>query len=106
MKFENKHYRPLLEGLTIQKSAINGLGLHAQVDWKAGVLLGESHVWNDRVEDWIRTPLGGFLNHSDKPNCEIESDEAGTIRKLFTLEKIELGKELTVKYSWYNPTEK
>ena len=21
-------------------------------------------------ENIIRTPLGGFLNHSDKPNCE------------------------------------
>ena len=53
MKFGMHHYRPLLAGLTIEKSVINGLGLHAQVDWKAGVLLGDTHVWNDRINGWI-----------------------------------------------------
>ena len=97
MKFENKHYRPLLEGLTIQKSAINGLGLHAQVDWKAGVLLGESHVWNDRVEDWIRTPLGGFINHSEDPNCFILTNLHD--RQLYTIKPIKEGQELSVYYT-------
>ena len=97
MKFENKHYRPLLEGLTIQKSAINGLGLHAQVDWKAGVLLGEIHVCNDRVEDWIRTPLGGFINHSEDPNCFILTNLHD--RQLYTIKPIKEGQELTVYYT-------
>ena len=97
MKFENKHFRPLLEGLTIQKSAINGLGLHAQVDWKAGVLLGESHVWNDRVVVWIRTPLGGFINHSEDPNCFILTNLHD--RQLYTIKPIKEGQELTVYYT-------
>ena len=100
MKFEKKHYRPLLEGLTIQKSAINGLGLHAQVDWKAGVLLGESHVWNDRVEDWIRTPLGGFINHSEEPNCELIS--IGPRLYLSTIKDIMPNEELTLRYTFYD----
>ena len=100
-------YKPLPPYLSIGPSSINGAGIFATEDIPAGIEIGITHVYDpDFQDDHIRTPLGGFLNHSDKPNCKIESDEAGTIRKLFTLEKIELGKELTVKYSWYDPTEK
>lgn len=100
-------YKPLPPYLSIGPSSINGAGIFATEDIPGGIEIGITHVYDpDFQDDHIRTPLGGFLNHSDKPNCKIESDEAGTIRKLFTLEKIELGKELTVKYSWYNPTEK
>ena len=93
------HYRPLLAGLTIEKSVINGLGLHAQVDWKAGVLLGDTHIWNDRINDWIRTPLGGFINHSDEPNC-IKIKE-GDRYNLFTLRDIKAEEEITLKYTFY-----
>ena len=59
--------------------------------------IGMSHL---QVEnDLIRTPLGGFINHSDKPNC---------VKKMFnnryflkTLRDIEKGEELTLSYEWY-----
>ena len=60
-------YRPLPIGLTIKKSKIEGLGLHAEQSIEAGTVLGETHVLvhsRDRHE-WIRTPLGGFINHSE-----------------------------------------
>jgi hypothetical protein len=97
MKFGQHHYRPLLEGLTIQKSSINGIGLHATEDWKAGVYLGKTHVWNDMANDWIRTPLGGFINHSNNPNCFIYADTHK--RSLFVVKPIKAGEELTVFYT-------
>jgi hypothetical protein len=97
MKFGQDHYRPLLEGLTIQKSSINRLGLHATEDWKAGVYLGETHIWNEYVNEWIRTPLGGFINHSDNPNCFIWKDSHR--RELYIVKPVLAGEELTVYYT-------
>jgi len=48
MKFKSHHYKPLVEELTIQKSHINGLGLHATMNIKAGIFLGETHIWEER----------------------------------------------------------
>ena len=61
-------YKPLPKNLTIQKSAIEGLGLFATADIPKKTSLGLSHI---KVNgEYIRTPLGGFYNHSDNPNCE------------------------------------
>ena len=100
----NKNYRPLPEYLAIGPSSIHGAGIFAKEDIPAGIEIGITHIYDpDFEDDHIRTPLGGFLNHSDKPTCEINTDESGIIRKLYTINKIEQGKELTVKYSWYDP---
>ena len=100
----NKNYRPLPEYLAIGPSSIHGAGIFAKEDIPAGIEIGITHIYDpDFEDDHIRTPLGGFLNHSEKPTCEIKSDESGIIRKLYTVNKIEQGKELTVKYSWYDP---
>ena len=61
-------YKPLPESLTIKQSGINGLGLFARESLKQGTNLGMSHVkFNGTI---LRTPLGGFINHSDTPNTE------------------------------------
>ena len=91
-------YRPLPEGLTILNSIIDGLGLHAKKDFPAGTKVGETHVLvhsRDRHE-WIRTPLGGFINHSDNPNCFITTDSGD--RTLYIIKPIKAGEELTVFY--------
>ena len=55
---------------------------------------------------WIRTPVGGFVNHSDEPNCQIVIDQAFThLYFLFTNREIMSGEELTVQYNTYNPEE-
>ncbi len=100
-----KTYRPLPEYLSIGPSDIHGAGIFAKEDIPAGIEIGITHVYDpDFEDDHIRTPLGGFINHSDRPNCEIKGDETDITRKLFTLQKIEQGKELTTKYDWYEPT--
>jgi len=64
-------YRPLAEGLTIKKSPIEGLGLYTTKDIKANRYIGLTHILDERFENnYLRTPLGGFYNHSDNPNVQ------------------------------------
>jgi len=66
-----KMYRPLPDGLTIKKSPIEGLGLYATKDIKANTFIGVTHIFDEKFENnYIRTPLGGFYNHSNKPNIQ------------------------------------
>ena len=98
MKFGTHHYRPLIKELTIKSSLIPdaGLGLFAVENLKAGVFVGETHIWESNRHDWIRTPLGGFINHSDNPNCYISTDRGD--RTLHTVIPVLKGDELTVYY--------
>ena len=61
-------YRPLPDGLTIKNSPIEGLGLFATKDIKANSFIGITHIRDEQFENkYIRTPLGGFYNHSNDP---------------------------------------
>ena len=65
-------YRPLTPEVTIRKSCIEGLGLFTTCDIEEGHRLGITHIANNNFENqYIRTPLGGFINHSDTPNCTL-----------------------------------
>ncbi len=62
-------YRPLPDGLTIKNSPIEGLGLFATKDIKKNTFIGLTHVRDEQFENkYIRTPIGGFYNHSNEPN--------------------------------------
>ena len=98
MKEFKDTYRPLPNGLTIMESKIEGLGLYAQEDFSAGEVIGETHVFSvstTRTER-VRTPLGGFINHSEEPNCYISTDTEERI--LHSVRPIKAGEELTVYY--------
>ena len=97
-------YNPLPKSLTIQSSPISGLGLFAAQPIEKATNLGTSHL---RIDDHlVRTPLGGFINHSDTPNCvkvELLLTE-GSYRKkwnLMTTQNIKKGEELTLQYTFY-----
>ena len=63
-------YRPLPDELTIKSSPIEGLGLFATKEIKANTFIGITHIRDEQFENkYIRTPLGGFYNHSDSPTC-------------------------------------
>jgi len=97
---ESKYYKPLDSRLTIKPSNIDGLGLFATVDIEEGETLGLSHVYDERFKDqWIRTPLGGFINHSKEPNLEAVIN--GDYRYVKTIRSIESGEELTLLYNLY-----
>jgi SET domain-containing protein len=96
-----EHYRPLPDTLTIKDSKIEGLGLHATSVIKKGTYLGVSHVFSpEEVNGYIRTPLGGFINHSDDPNCKTVEDYG--VMSLITIKGISPGEELTLKYHLYS----
>ena len=59
-------YKPLPDSVTIKQSPIHGFGLYALERIKKGTLIGITHHINSHAENGvIRTPLGGFGNHSD-----------------------------------------
>lgn len=98
-------YKPLPSCLTIRPSGIEGLGLFAVEDISVGTNLGISHIADPRYEDGhIRTPLGGFYNHSENPNCvtlKLHSEALGPVVGLVTLRDIKAGEELTAHYQLY-----
>jgi len=96
-------YKPLPDCLTIKNSKIEGLGLFAVKDIPKGQGLGISHVYNTEFEDgWIRTPLGGFVNHSDDPNAVKMKDLITNYYHLIALRDINTDEEVTVKYTFYD----
>ena len=104
-------YKPLPESLTIKQSGIDGLGLFAKEGIAQGTNLGMSHV--SIGSGIIRTPMGGFINHSDDANTvkvELKINErddphlkvATKKWNLIALRDIKEGEELTVRYTFYN----
>ena len=60
-------YKPLPKELRLGFSKIHDIGLFAKEKIKIGHDLGGSHL---KIGDQLfRTPLGGFINHSETPNC-------------------------------------
>ena len=61
-------YRPLPNGLTIKNSPIEGLGLFSNIEIPKNSFIGVTHIRDEQFENkYIRTPLGGFYNHSNSP---------------------------------------
>jgi len=115
-----KQYSPLPSGLTVADSGIAGQGLFTTRKLVAETNLGMSHVELGKLI--LRTPMGGFINHSDKPNCvrvkslltrqewnhrtnlpDDKYDLSFTKWNLMVIKDIEEGEELTLKYKLYDP---
>ena len=95
------NYKPLPDTLTIKKSTIQGLGLFATTDIPQSILgIGwvKQDIWPD---GFVRTPMGGFINHSETPNCEKVMHEEVGVMWLKTTRDIKAGEELTIKYTLY-----
>ena len=100
-----KEWRPLPDSITIKESKIEGLGVFAIQDIPSKTDLGISHVYDERFSDnYIRLPLGAFINHHEMPNCDaiIENshEDLGDIKhiRIITRIDIKLGEELTLNY--------
>ena len=98
-RFENS-YRPLPDIVHLDYSPIEGMGVFAKFDLDGKICIGITHI-APRAKDLPRqrTPLGGFINHSDNPNCFIvvETDWS----RMYTVRPIMQGEELTVYYTGY-----
>ena len=119
-------YRPLPDELTIKNSPIEGLGLFAAKDIKANSFIGITHIRDEQFENkYIRTPLGGFYNHSKNPNVIklasetlpkynfgesfeeninnlLNIDKTSNYLFLVSLKNIEPGEEIVAKYTFYD----
>ena len=106
-------YKPLPDSVTIKQSDISGLGLFATKGIGQGTNLGMTHTrmaCMNNKEMILRTPLGGFINHSNTANAvKVElrtgQDDPTCLTKkwsLVTLRDIKEGEELTLKYTFYN----
>ncbi|RZD42410.1 MAG: SET domain-containing protein [Methanobacteriota archaeon] len=95
-------YKPLPDYITIKNSSISGQGLFATKKIEANTLIRITHHPRKESENgYIRTPLGGFGNHSDNPNCFkllMEDDTWWIGAKI----DINPGDELTWQYTFYN----
>ena len=98
-------YKPLPKEIRLGFSNIHDIGLFAKEGIGQGTNLGMSHL--EIGDKMIRTPLGGFINHSNDANCvKVElrmTNEKFNYKKwnLMTLQDIKEGEELTVKYTFY-----
>lgn len=96
-------YRPLPDCLTIKESSIDGLGVFATEDIildKHYTFLGYTHYVVDG--ELFRVNYGGFLNHSNTPNCKLYAISKGDnyeAYQLVPLIDIKAGSELTLDYS-------
>ena len=92
-------YKPLPDGLYVSNSDIAGQGLFTNKKLEVGTELGLSHKMID--DNLIRTPLGGFINHSEEPN--VQKYQIGNDYFIKVIKDINVGEEITLKYNWYNP---
>ena len=91
-------YQALPSRLHVKDSPIAGQGIFALEDIPAGFFLGMSHIIVDEVI--YRTPLGGFINHSDEPNCMIEKE--GDTWYLLTLDVLKKIIIIYLNHEWLN----
>jgi|TARA_R100000093_G_C1925881_1_gene67151 SET domain-containing protein len=103
-------YKPLPKELRLGFSKIHDIGLFAKEKINRGQNLGISHIQIGK--ELFRTPLGGFINHSDNPNCtksmfRVSNSTDLSLKtnykawRLFTLDDIKEDEELTLTYTFY-----
>ena len=94
-------YKPLPKELRLGFSDIHDIGVFAKEKIRIGHDFGISHL---KINDQLfRTPLGGFINHSDTPNCSKTMVRVHDYKvwRLITLQNIKEGEELTLEYTFY-----
>ena len=103
-------YKPLPKNLRLGFSDIHDIGVFAKEKIEKGHNFGMSHL---KVgSELVRTPFGGFINHSDNPNCikaklHYTNQDNSKLKfdyikwNLVALKDINKDEELTVEYTFY-----
>ena len=102
-------YKPLPKELRLGFSDIHDIGVFAKEVIPQATNLGMTHLQFGKT--LIRTPLGGFINHSNDPNCkkvklkftnsDKEYDYHFNKWNLITIKDIKQEEELTLTYTFY-----
>jgi len=90
--------RPIAKGVMVEAGPVIKMTDDDALD-RSTVLSHYPFQW-DEPPYTQAFPLGwaGLLNHSDKPNCKIESDIDGDVLCIETLRDIKAGEELVWNY--------
>ena len=99
---DHEMYRPLPDNLTVKESVVEGNGLFATDFIPCGTELGLSHIEIDT--EIIRTPIGGFYNHSWTPNAE--KVQKGNRWYLVAIKDINVDEEVLVTYTFHKLAKK
>lgn len=95
------YYRPLPSSVTIKESEIDKLGLFAVEDIERDYDFGTTHIKVPPILTYIRTPVGGFLNHSKESNVRLIQLNQWDDYKIFNMvstRKINKGQEILLDY--------
>ena len=95
------YYKPLPDEVCIKESPIDGHGIFAAQDIEENKDLGSTHIKVPMILTYIRTPLGGFINHSDEPNCFLDCTQDWDdylVFNIITKKSIAKGEELLLDY--------
>ena len=101
IKYNRFYYNPLPDEVCIKESSVHGHGIFAAQDIKKGTDIGATHIKVPMILTYIRTPLGGFINHSDKPNCFLDCTQDWDdylVFNIITKRSITKGEELLLDY--------
>lgn len=101
LKMNRFYYKPLPDNLEIKKSDIDGYGIFAKNNLKKGVDLGSTHIKVPMIYGYVRTPLGGFINHDKNNNCVLyvkEDWDDYIIYNVRTIKKILANEEILLDY--------
>ena len=95
------YYNPLPDEVCIKESPVDGHGIFAAQDIEENKDLGSTHIKVPMILTYIRTPLGGFINHSDEPNCFLDCTQDWDdylVFNIITKRSIAKGEELLLDY--------
>lgn len=95
---DNFRYDPMYGIFELRESPIHGLGIFVK---GSGLISCDIATHYDIGGQLVRTPIGGFINHSDSPNCYIEFYETffGGVYILRSHSPLYNGQEITLDYN-------
>jgi len=99
--YDRFYYKPLPDEVCIKESPIDGHGIFAAQNIEENKDLGSTHIKVPMILTYIRTPLGGFINHSDEPNCFLDCTQDWDdylVFNIITKRSIAKGEELLLDY--------
>ena len=110
--FKDNHYKALPACMEVRNTEESGHGLYATMDIPAGSYLGISHVAlsieqeNLVKRNYVRTPIGGLINHSEPPTCVLvrhpqpeRPGRLGLVTHMWSVKPIKKGSEITCFYT-------